>query len=221
MVGHCRIGVNMRLRELIEADSGMGDIFGQQIDDIKKRDAEREYNRNRNTTNPFNFSTDTGSEPLEVDPERIGQGRVSYVPGFRQKTRNQPIDTRLMQVLQTAARETGVRVVIFSGGQTATRRTGSTRHDNGLAADIYVYDGQGKQLTTSGDDPLVVNFVAALKRAGAQGLGAHPGYMNGVGFHVDLWGSQKGGAMWGANGTGSPPRSIATAFRTGRGVDVA
>ena len=56
-----------------------------------------------------------------------------------------------------------------------------------------------------------------FKCAGAKGLGAHPGYMQGTGMHVDIIGaSQGGGTMWGARGTGKPPARIAQAFQTGR-----
>lgn len=155
-----------------------------------------------------------------------GKGNVSYVSGFKNKIRNKAITPKLMGVLQAASAATGLRVVIFSGGQDAkgrgSRRTGSTRHDSGYAADIYLYDEKGNQLNTRGDDPRVVNFVAACKRAGAKGLGAHPGYMGGTGLHVDVIGSsQGGGSMWGAGGTGSPPQRIAQAFQSGKGTTVA
>ena len=154
-----------------------------------------------------------------------GSGSVSYVQGYANKTRNKPIKPALMSILQRASAETGLRVVIFSGGQDVkgrgTRRTGSTRHDAGNAADIYVYAGN-EQLRTNGDDPRVVNFIAALRRAGAKGFGAHPGYMGGTGIHVDIVGTAHGGgSMWGAGGTGSPPRSFAQAFTTGRGTSTA
>ena len=154
-----------------------------------------------------------------------GKGNVSYVSNFKNRTRNKAINPKLMGILQSASAATGLRVVIFSGGQDpkgrGSRRTGSTRHDNGNAADVYLYDKEGKQLNTRGDDPRVVNFVAACKRAGARGLGAHPGYMNGTGLHVDIIGSSQGGGnMWGAGGTGSPPQRIAQAFATGKGTAV-
>ena len=79
-----------------------------------------------------------------------------------------------------------------------------------------------KQLRTDGNDPRVVNFIAALRRAGAKGFGAHPGYMGGTGIHVDIVGTATGGSnMWGAGGTGSPPMSLARAFQTGKGTSVA
>ena len=162
--------------------------------------------------------------PKNVDPTSAGS--VRYSSNYRGKTRNKPIDPRLMRVLKSASAATGLTVEIFSGGQDAkgkgTRRTGSTRHDNGLAADVYLYDAKGNVLNTRGDDPRVVNFVAACKRAGARGLGAAPGYMGGTGLHIDIVGSsQGGGTMWGAGGTGQPPQRIAQAFATGKGTSVA
>jgi len=154
-----------------------------------------------------------------------GTGSVSYVQDFAKRTRNKPIKPALMNILKRAAEDTGLRVVIFSGGQDVkgrgTRRTGSTRHDAGNAADVWVYAGN-KQLRTDGDDPRMVAFIAALRRAGAKGFGAHPGYMKGVGVHVDIVGTATGGSnMWGAGGTGSPPMSLARAFQTGKGTSVA
>lgn len=162
--------------------------------------------------------------PKNVDPK--GAGSVRYASNYRSKTRNKPVDPRLIKILKSASAATGLTVEIFSGGQDAkgsgTRRTGSTRHDNGLAADVYLYDAKGNVLNTRGDDPRVVNFVAACRRAGAKGLGAHPGYMGGTGIHVDIVGSsQGGGSMWGAGGTGSPPQRIAQAFQSGKGTTVA
>ena len=59
-----------------------------------------------------------------------GSGNVSYSSDFKGKIRNKPIAPQLMKVLQSASAKTGLKVVIFSGGQDAkgrgTRRTGST-----------------------------------------------------------------------------------------------
>jgi hypothetical protein len=155
-----------------------------------------------------------------------GSGSVRYSANFKNQIRNKAIKPALMKILQSASAATGLTVEIFSGGQDVKgkgrRRTGSTRHDGGNAADVYLFDEKGNMLNTKGDDPRVVDFVAACKRAGARGLGAAPGYMNSVGIHVDLVGaSQGGGVMWGAGGTGSPPQRIAQAFNTGKGTTVA
>ena len=149
-----------------------------------------------------------------------GDGTVYYANNIANKTRNKQIQRELFNILETAAKATGVRVEIFSGGQDVeghgTRRTGSTRHDAGYAADVYVYDGQQRRLKTNGRDPVMNKFIAELAAAGAKGIGAHPRYMNGVGVHVDLWGPAKGGELWGEGGTGSPPKPIVVAFKEGK-----
>ena len=52
---------------------------------------------------------------------------------------------KLFSILETAAKATGVELVIFSGGQDpegrGTRSTGGTGHDNGFAADVWLYSG--------------------------------------------------------------------------------
>ena len=149
-----------------------------------------------------------------------GDGDVYYASFISGQTRNRQIQRELFVILQTAAKAAGVEVEIFSGGQDieghGTRRTGSTRHDAGYAADVYVYDKQGKQLRTNGRDPVMNKFITELAAAGAKGIGAHPRYMGGTGVHVDLWGEAKGGELWGEGGTGDPPQSIITAFREGQ-----
>ena len=230
----------MRLREITDLfgkGSDLGKLYNPGVDDeiqaaIARKQAERtgggpQYARptqsgddqkawDRNMAKHFN-PDGTPKNPAAGK----GSGNVSYSSDFKGKIRNKPIAPQLMKVLQSASAKTGLKVVIFSGGQDAkgkgTRRTGSTRHDSGRAADIYIYDEKGNQLNTKGDDPRIIEFVAALKRAGAKGLGAHPGYMQGTGMHVDIIGaSQGGGTMWGAKGTGKPPARIAQAFQTGR-----
>lgn len=148
-----------------------------------------------------------------------GDGTVYYANDIANKTRNKQIQRELFVILETAAKATGVRVEIFSGGQDieghGTRRTGSTRHDAGYAADVYVYDGQNRRLKTNGRDPVMNKFITELAAAGAKGIGAHPRYMNGIGVHVDLWGEAKGGKLWGEGGTGSPPQPIVVAYKEG------
>lgn len=239
----------MQLRQLTEnlgsifgKGSDMGKIYnpGQDDEIAAKKNAEispqptnsiqaADWNKKFGATHnpdgsPKNPAADAAA-PASAAPASAGvagTGSVSYVGGFKNKTRNKPIVPALMKALNSAANIAGVRVVIFSGGQDAkgqgTRRTGSTRHDGGYAADVYVYDAKGKQLNTQGNDPLMLKFIAACKQSGIKGMGAHPGYMNGKGVHVDLWGAKKGSAMWGAGGTGSPPTTIARAFSTGRSV---
>lgn len=148
-----------------------------------------------------------------------GQGRVQMRNSGA--TRNQPIQQRLMDILNSAAEEAGVDVVVFSGGQDArgqgTRRTGSVRHDNGNAADVWIYSG-GRRLSTSREDPIVANFIRAAVAAGAKGIGAGPGYMDSVGIHVDIVGDSAGGSVtWGRGSrSATTPRYVTAAYTAGQ-----
>jgi len=121
--------------------------------------------------------------------------------------RNQEIKSELKNILQTAADNSGLSVVVYSGGQpdiaSGGNRTGTTRHDNGAAADIRIQNAAGRNLSLSNpaDVPLIQNFLAEAKRAGATGIGAGNGYMGNNGFHVDIakqFGQAQGGSpYWG------------------------
>ena len=106
-------------------------------------------------------------------------------------TRVQPIASDLKNILQQAATASGLDVSVYSGGQpdaaTGGPRTGSTRHDNGHAADVRLRDSSGRNLSLDNpaDVPLIQNFLAEAKRAGATGIGAGNGYMGNNGFHID------------------------------------
>jgi hypothetical protein len=123
-------------------------------------------------------------------------------------TRNKPITAELKQVLDTAARVAGVDTVrITSGGQDAlgegTRRTGSTRHDRGRAADLQlVVNGTTATFTDQSAPALILNFVAAAAAAGATGIGAGVGYMGNRTIHVGFGTSvnDRTKLTWGAGG---------------------
>ena len=58
-----------------------------------------------------------------------------------------------------------------SGG----RRTGSTRHDLGFAADIQIYDGeQLLSVAKSNDLPKIITFCRTIKGKGVKCIGAGP-----------------------------------------------
>lgn len=145
-------------------------------------------------------------------------GRRSDVPGdtslVRQvqsgaRTRKQPITAELEGVLAKAASTVGgVTAEVFSGGQDGKgegrRRTGSTRHDHGNAADIHLKDPSGRTLSFASleDRPQVIAFIQEAVRNGATGIGAGPGYM-GAGIHIGYGpnGSKDGAVQtWGAGG---------------------
>ena len=104
--------------------------------------------------------------------------------------RNKPISEELKQVLEAAAQAAGVDTIrITSGGQDTlgqgTRRTGSTRHDRGRAADLQlVVDGSTLSFTDQSAPPVFLAFVTAAAAAGANGIGAGVGYMGNRTIHV-------------------------------------
>lgn len=117
--------------------------------------------------------------------------------------RKQPLNPNLVRVLEQAASAAGVDVHIYSGGQAAKGsgggpRTGSTRHDNGNAADLYLTRGNRKLSDTNTEDrEIMAKFVSAAVAAGATGVGAGHGYMGPSNIHVGFgtpatW----GGAPW-------------------------
>ncbi|HEV7878880.1 SH3 domain-containing protein [Bradyrhizobium sp.] len=122
--------------------------------------------------------------------------------------RNKPITAELRQVLQTAAQAAGVDAIsITSGGQDAlgegTRRTGSTRHDRGRAADLQlIVHGTTLTFTDQSAPPGVSAFVTAAAAAGANGIGAGVAYMGNKTIHVGFGTSvnDHNELTWGAGG---------------------
>lgn len=131
-----------------------------------------------------------------------GSGRITYEPGFQRKTRNKPIIPQLMNILQQAAAATNVDLVITSGGQDAKgtpdgRRTGSSRHDRGRAADFKIISsGRVIDSNKASDIPLLEAFVKSLKSFGIRSVGMGPGYMGGNVMHADI-SSPEVATVWG------------------------
>lgn len=104
--------------------------------------------------------------------------------------RTKPLSESLKGVLNRAASAGGVQVSVFSGGQPKKgeggKRTGSTRHDHGNAADVHLKDAEGRTLDFNDPDdlPQVIAFVQEAIRNGATGVGAGPGYMDGRSLHI-------------------------------------
>jgi hypothetical protein len=138
--------------------------------------------------------------------------------------RNQPISDDLKKVLQTAAQTAVIDTIrINSGGQDAlgegTRRTGSTRHDRGRAADLQCLVG-GKALTFTDEsaDPVIISFVSAAAAAGATGIGAGVPYMGNRTIHVGFGTSvsDRTKLTWGAEGKSvNAPRWLQDAAQAG------
>jgi Phage tail lysozyme len=101
------------------------------------------------------------------------------------KTRDKPITEQLNQQLQDAVAAVygpGYKAQVYSGGQDGIgeggKRTGSTRHDHGNAADVYIIGPDGKRVMGDGLNPLTQYWIA-------KGYGsAAPGMADG-GIHLD------------------------------------
>lgn len=115
--------------------------------------------------------------------------------------RDKELSGRLRDALEKVASAMGVTVEVFSGGQDARgsggRRTGSTRHDHGNAADVYFSkDGRRLDWANPNDLPVFREIVQRAKAAGITGIGAGPGYMRQGSMHLGF-----GKPMtWGAGG---------------------
>jgi hypothetical protein len=135
-------------------------------------------------------------------------GSVTYQLGG---SRPLPLQDSLMQILQTAARAAGVKVIVYSAGQITEEeavrlgasqirgtstwalpggrrvRTGTIRHDLGYAADIQLWLGN-RQIShiSRNTQGYFTTFVQAARQAGATGFGAGSDYMqSGKNIHVD------------------------------------
>lgn len=138
--------------------------------------------------------------------------------------RNKPISEELKRVLNIAAQAAGIDTIrIISGGQDAlgkgTRRTGSTRHDLGRAADLQCVVGVNTLTFTDKSAPSVIQkFIASAAAAGATGFGAGVGYMGNKTIHVGFGKSANDHSRltWGAGGQSArAPRWLRDAANSG------
>jgi hypothetical protein len=140
--------------------------------------------------------------------------------------RNKPVSDKLIKDM-SFLKEMGVQMVVYSGGQDAKghgdRRTGSTRHDDGYAADAYFVDiktGRILDWSNPKDQPIFKEIFYRGYQNGIQGWGAHKDYMGTKNVHLG-YGTP---AVWGAGGTGRPADWLWEAWnnaRAGRIPDMA
>ena len=128
-------------------------------------------------------------EKFEIDvlkSENDEMGSVTYT-NLNAK-RNLRLKPGLENIIKQAAQNTGLHVEIFSGGQNSTgpRRVGSHRHDDGFAADIYLYTDRDRRNKLRSDSNEAQSFIQAAISAGAESIGAGPRYMGGTGIHIDI-----------------------------------
>jgi hypothetical protein len=155
----------------------------------------------------FDPPIDQPGDDLGTVTDGTGNGTVTEDQSTVAGVRKQGIANDLKQILTKAGQESGLNVRVTSGGQpakgTSTDRVGSTRHDDGHAADIELSgaDGRVLSLDNPADVPLIQNFIIEAKNAGATGIGAGNGYMGNNRIHVDnaaQYGQAPGGtSYWG------------------------
>jgi hypothetical protein len=169
-------------------------------------------------------------EGLNYDPNASKQADGNVAPtnglgGVEQNqggaTRSQSVTEALKGQIAAAATAAGVNAEIYSGGQdeTGPNRTGSHRHDHGNSADLKLYttgpDGKRRYLDMTNETDRVVmeKFIRESVKAGANGVGAGPGYMGGrTNMHVG------GGSpmAWGAGGaSANAPEWVRRAHQQG------
>lgn len=102
-------------------------------------------------------------------------------------TRNKPIVQALGDAISSTVKSVfgaGYTAEIYSGGQDwqgeGSRRVGSTRHDGGNAADVYIYDPSGRRVT---DDAQLGKLAQTWLARKTGGVGY--GMANG-GTHLDI-----------------------------------
>ena len=127
---------------------------------------------------------------------------MEFVEDTKGKIRSLPIDLKLRKILIKAAKHAGIeKVRVTSGGQcakgTCTKRTGSTRHDLGKAADLEIWkNNRPLAFDKTQDLPYFKKFVMYAAELGATGFGAGLAYMGKQTIHVGF-GSK---AIWGDGG---------------------
>jgi hypothetical protein len=127
---------------------------------------------------------------------------TQVVEDTKGKIRDRPISDPLRALLQKAGTATKIEtVLVTSGGQAAKgtpgKRTGSTRHDLGNAADLQLLKGgRALDFTNLTERPVVEAFVTAAASHGATGIGAGIDYMGSKTIHIGF-GSKM---VWGAGG---------------------
>lgn len=150
---------------------------------------------------PDAFSMDTA--PMAPTVPAASSGGTEWLKYANQgATRNKPLSDDLVSRLGYL-NDLGVTMEVFSGGQDGkgegSRRTGSTRHDHGNAADAFFYkDGRRLDWANPADRPLFEQIVSRGRAAGITGFGAGDGYMRPGSMHIGMG----NGGVWGAGGKG-------------------
>jgi hypothetical protein len=179
--------------ELDRSKAEMGAMAGAAIGQARGLLPDEPYRQPGGTTPPFNPA---------IGPERERPARNWIRYTNENATRSQPLSDKLVSAMDFLP-EMGVTMEVFSGGQPVAgeggARTGSTRHDQGNAADVFFYkDGRKLDWNNPEDRPIFEEIVQRGKARGITGFGAGEGYMQPGSMHIGFGDP----AVWGAGGKG-------------------
>lgn len=174
--------------------SFVGDGYGQDAPEIVHEDDD---DLSREATSEIGFGKTF--ETSFLGAKSLGTRLVYSNSGaIRNKPCTPNLEARLVQAVE-AVYGSGCKISIYSGGQDrkgyGNRRTGSIRHDDygqgGRAADVYLYDPSGAQVTGTDLAQLGQYWLAA-------GFGCVGHEMRGGGIHLDEWVTPPpgGGRFW-------------------------
>lgn len=151
-------------------------------------------------TSQVTRSTMGGNDPVAPSAPSSGNNTDWLVYDNQGATRNKPISDKLKGSMSFLA-DMGIKMRVFSGGQDATgpNRTGSHRHDDGGAGDVFFEkDGRKLDWNDPADQPIFSQIVKEAKARGVTGFGAGDGYMQPGSMHLGFGPS----SVWGADGKG-------------------
>ena len=198
---------NMTLEAFRDNSTNIGLVWDEissgfiDIDAIKQEDSFKQQELEEETLEDQPEEENPGSN-LGIVEDGDANGTVTESQASVAGVRKLAIASDLKQILQTAGQRAGVNVDVRSGGQdSSTGFTGSDRHNNGHAADVALTLADGTRLNANNPQhlPIIKNFIAEAKAAGATGIGAGNGYMGDNTFHIDnasLYGQGSAG-YWG------------------------
>ena len=148
------------------------------------------------------------SGPVNIIDPGSGNLAMRVVENQGGATRRLPIQEGLKNILNRAAHAASIdQVVVYSGGQPPYPngpRTGSQRHDNGRAADVYLVVG-GQKITNVTGRGYMEAFITSCVKYGARAIGHANDYMGPSNIHIDVVGAWGSGELitWGAGGSSS------------------
>lgn len=146
-----------------------------------------------------------------------GQSHAQWLRYSNQgATRNKPLAPSLVNAMSFLG-DMGITASVVSGGQDGRgegdRRTGSTRHDHGNAADVDFFLPDGTQLRSSNPAhvPILTEIVQRARANGLTGFGEGADYMGDGRMHIGFGNP----GVWGAGGRGAnAPAWLTAAFNS-------